>query len=358
MLREPGWITRRQLLVGAGGMGAVLAAYARSTAAAPGLGFFDERRKLLGRRDWLNTQPLAAGDLQGKVVLVNIWTYSCINSLRPLPYVRAWAEKYRDHGLVVVGVHTPEFEFEKDPVNVRAALARQDVRYPVVLDNDHAIWNAFGNSAWPAFYFIDARGQIQRRLAGEGGYDSSERLLQRLLTEATGAPAAGPLVNVVGSGAQAPPDWDQLGSPETYVGYAQATGFSSPGGAKRGKVAVYERPTQLSQNRWDLGGAWDVGREFASASGPGATIAYRFHARDLNLILGPPRDGGPVRFRVRLDGAAPGPDHGADIDANGAGRIDEPRMYQLIRQVRPIADSTFQIEFLDLGARAYDFTFG
>jgi thiol-disulfide isomerase/thioredoxin len=352
--------TRRLVVAGAvAGLGSVLtSSCAPAATVGPGLSQFDARRKLLDRRDWLNSAPLAAKDLQGRVVLVNIWTYSCINSLRPLPYVRAWAEKYRDRGLLVVGVHTPEFAFERDPANVRAALTRQGVTYPVVLDNDYAIWNAFANDAWPAFYFIDAQGQIKGRKAGEGGYQASERLLQQLLSAARGGAVGDPLVDVVGAGDQASPDWDDLDSSETYVGYARATGFASVGGVRRDSVAAYERPAQLPRNQWGLAGAWNVGSEFATVSEPGARIAFRFHARDLNLILGPPPNAGPARIRVRLDGAAPGPNHGDAIDAAGDGLVDQPRMYQLVRQTRPVADSTCEIEFLDSGARAYDFTFG
>jgi len=318
----------------------------------------DPARALAGGRDWLNSPPLRPEDLRGKVVLVNFWTYTCINSLRPLPYVRAWADKYRDRGLVVIGVHTPEFGIEKDIANVRRAVAELGVGYPVVLDSEYRIWNAFGNSAWPAFYFVGADGRVRRQVLGEGNYDQSERLLQSLLSEARGAPVTDPIAPVAGVGAQAAPDWDDVGSGETYVGHAKAEGFASEGGLRRGVAAVYRQPAQLRLNHWGLGGEWKVGPEFATLTGATGVIAFRFHARDLNLVLAPAADGRPVRFRVRIDGADPGAGHGFDTDAQGAGRIGAPRMYQLVRQSGAISDRTFEIEFLDPGASAYVFTFG
>jgi thiol-disulfide isomerase/thioredoxin len=313
---------------------------------------------LLGSRPWLNTPPLRAEDLRGKVVLVNFWTYSCINSLRPLPYLRAWAEKYKDRGLVVVGVHTPEFGFEKDLANVRRNTAAQGVGYPVVLDSDYEIWRAFDNNAWPAFYFIGADGKVRRQVLGEGGYDKSERLIQQLLAEAGRAPVPSGLVAARGAGVQAAPDERDLGSPETYVGYGQATSFASPGGMKRDKPNLYRTAPAPPLNYWSLGGDWTVGREFATADAPSARIAFRFHARDLHLVMGPASRDHPIRFRVTIDGKPPGADHGVDVDAEGFGRLQEPRMYQLVRQARPVTDRTFQIEFLEAGARAYVFTFG
>ncbi|HLZ84354.1 MAG TPA: redoxin family protein, partial [Caulobacteraceae bacterium] len=266
---------------------------------------------------WLNGPPLGPEDLRGKVVLVNFWTYSCINSLRPLPYVRAWAAKYRDRGLVVIGVHTPEFAFEKDLANVRRAVAGLGVGYPVVLDSDFAIWRAFDNQAWPAFYFIGADGRVRGRRLGEEGYDQSERLIQKLLTEAHGKPVTDAIVPVAGSGPQAAPDRRDLSSEETYVGFAKATGFASDGGLKLDAARLYQAPRRLDRNTWSLAGRWTVGGEFATLSAASGTIAYRFHARDLNLVLAPPPDGRPVRLRVRIDGAAPGADHGFDVDAQG-----------------------------------------
>ena len=313
---------------------------------------------LLAGKEWLNTPRLRPQDLRGKVVLVNFWTYSCINSLRPLPYVREWARKYKDRGLVVVGVHTPEFGFEKDLTNVRRAVGDLGVGYPVVLDSDYATWRAYANEAWPAFYFIDAKGRVRDRKLGESGYEESERLLQKLLAEANGAPVTDPIVPIAGTGSQAAPDWANLDSGETYVGYAKATGFRSEGGLVRDKPRLYRAPGQLAKNTWSLTGAWRAGDEFATLTGATGAIAYRFHARDLNLVMAPPPDGRTIRFRVRIDGQAPGPDHGFDTDAEGWGRLDAPRMYQLVRQTGSVRDRTFEIQFLDPGARAYVFTFG
>jgi thiol-disulfide isomerase/thioredoxin len=313
---------------------------------------------VLGARQWLNTPPLRAQDLRGKVVLVNFWTYSCINSLRPLPYVRTWAEKYKDRGLVVIGVHTPEFGFEKDVGNITRANAALGVRYPVAVDSDRRIWDAFNNQAWPGFYFIGADGRVRRQMLGEGGYDKSERLLQQLLTEARGAPVADRIVAVTGQGPQAAPDAPNLRSPETYVGYAQAEDFASPGGLKFDVRNAYRTPPSLPINHWSLAGPWTVGGEFATLNGPPGAISYRFHARDLHLVMGPSSRERPIRYRVTIDGAPPGADHGFDVDAAGRGLIREPRMYQLVRQKRAVADRTFKIEFLDPGVRAYVFTFG
>jgi thiol-disulfide isomerase/thioredoxin len=312
---------------------------------------------LIGARQWLNTDPLQAADLRGKVVLVNFWTYSCINSLRALPYVRAWADKYKDRGLVTVGDHAPEFGFEHDITNVRRATSLYDVRYPVTPDNDFTIWNAFDNDGWPAFFLIGADGRVRQRMLGEGDYDKIERTIQRLLDEANGSPGASDLVNVVGEGVQAPPDLDDLLSPETYVGYAKAENFASPGGLAAGAKA-YTAPTTLRLNHWGFAGVWNVSGEFATLSAAPGGIRFRFHARDLHLVLGPSVPGQLARFRVKLDGASPEADHGIDVDPDGEGRVQEPRLYQLIRQTRPVVDRTFEIEFLDPGVRAYVFTFG
>jgi thiol-disulfide isomerase/thioredoxin len=315
------------------------------------------QRAFAGPRPWLNTSPLRPEELRGKVVLVNFWTYSCVNSARALPYVKAWAEKYKDQGLVVIGVHTPEFAFEKDIANVRQATAAARIGYPVVLDNDFEIWRAFGNEAWPAFYFIDADGRVRRSILGEGRYDQSEWLIQKLLSEANGTPVSRQIVDIIGEGAQAPPDDRDLASPETFIGYARARGFASADGTKEDASSRYAIPASLALNTWALAGDWAVGEEFATATSASSHIAYRFHARDLHLVMGPPARG-PVRFRVTLDGQAPGPDHGVDVDAEGWGRIDKPRMYQLIRQSESIQDRTFAIEFFESDVRAYDFTFG
>jgi thiol-disulfide isomerase/thioredoxin len=313
---------------------------------------------LLAARQWLNTPPFQPRDVRGKVVVVNFWTYSCINCLRALPYVRAWAATYRDRGLVVVGVHTPEFAFEKDLGNIGKALRSLGVSYPVAIDSDYAIWRAFDNLAWPALYFIGADGRIRHQVQGEGGYAQSERLIQQLLSEAGGAPAAGELAAISAEGAQAAADPRDLRSPETYIGYGQTRGFASPGGMIQDAASLYRAPPAPSLNQWGLGGVWTVGEEFATAGAPSGGITCRFHARDLHLVLAPATPGRGVRFRVRIDGAAPGADHGADVDADGWGTVRDGRLYQLVRQTGPVADRTFQIEFLDPGVRAYAFTFG
>lgn len=307
---------------------------------------------------WINTAPLRPSDLAGKVVLVNFWTYTCINSLRPLPYLRAWADKYGDRGLVVLGVHTPEFSFERELPRVRQAVAEQGVAYPVVLDNDFAIWRSFDNSAWPGFYFVDARGRVRHRRLGEDDYARSERVIQDLLGEARGARITDPILPVPGQGAQAAPDWADLASPETYAGYAKAENFAGGGGLRRGVVAGYAPPQRLPLNGWALSGRWDVQPEFAALAEAGGSIAFRFHARDLHLVMSPGVDERPTRFRVRIDGAEPRADHGVDVDAEGWGEVREARMHQLVRQSGPIRDRTFEIEFQGAGPRAYCFTFG
>jgi thiol-disulfide isomerase/thioredoxin len=305
---------------------------------------------------WVNVSlPL---DLRGKVVLVNFWTYSCINSLRPLPYLRAWAEKYRNDGLVVVGVHAPEFGFEKDLDNVRHAAVELGVNYPVLLDRDLAVWRAFGNQGWPGFYFIDATGHVRDYRLGEGHYAESERLIQQLLAEAKGASISKTISAVDGKGAQAAPDWTDLGSPETYIGYGQSRNFSSLEHIGKDMPRQYRAPATMPRNHWNLGGTWSVGRESAELRSPSGTIGYRFHARDLHLVLGAAPDGRPVRFRVTIDGAAPGADHGTDTDEQGWGTVGEDRLYQLVRQARSVTDRNFEITFFAPGVRAYAFTFG
>ncbi|MGH6944278.1 MAG: cytochrome c biogenesis protein DipZ [Geminicoccaceae bacterium] len=312
---------------------------------------------LSGAVAWLNSPPLTADGLKGKVVLVDFWTYSCINCLRAIPYVRAWAEKYRDQGLVVIGVHSPEFAFEKNIDNVRKAVANLDIHYPVAIDNNYAIWRAFHNQYWPAHYFIDAQGRIRHHHFGEGDYEESERVIQELLAEAGRASPATGLVSVKASGAEAAPDISDLRSPETYIGYARAENFISPGGAVRDTPHVYTAPTPRL-NQWALSGNWTIGKEHAVLNQKGGAIVFRFHARDLHLVLGPAANGDPVRFRISLDGAAPGESHGTDVDAEGRGVVTRQRLYQLVRQHGAISDHTFEIRFLDLGARAYAFTFG
>jgi thiol-disulfide isomerase/thioredoxin len=311
---------------------------------------------LAGAGEWINSPPLAPAGLRGKVVLVDFWTYSCINWRRQLPYVRSWAEKYRDYGLVVIGVHTPEFPFEEDAALVRAAVSELKVPYPVVMDNEHRIWGAFANNAWPALYFIDAAGRVRHVVLGEGEYAESERLLQQLLAEAGANAVPRDLVAGAGKGAEAPADLVNLKSPETYVGYERTVNFASLAGIVPDKSSTYAIARKLRLNEWGLSGAWLVEGQRAIATAAHAGIAFRFHARDLHLVMG--RQGAPVRFRVFLDGHAPGADHGLDVDEMGYGIATKPAMYQLIRQEGPVTDRNFYIEFVDVDAEAYSFTFG
>ena len=311
---------------------------------------------LTGATTWLNTPPLTTEQLRGKVVVVDFWTYSCINCLRSIPYVKAWAEKYKDQGLVVIGVHTPEFAFEKSQANVRQNVRRLGVTYPVAMDNDFAVWRAFRNQYWPAHYFIDAQGRIRHHHFGEGDYEGSERVIQQLLKEA-GAQVDGRTVQVDARGAEVAADFAQVDSPETYVGYARAENFRSPGGLARDTIKTYAAaPLQL--NGWSLSGRWRVTREHADLQDAGGKVAFRFKARDLHLVMGSGRAGATPRFRVRIDGQAPGADAGMDIDAQGMGRVDGERLYQLVRQAGPVRERTFEIEFLDPGAQVFAFTFG
>ncbi|HEX3397534.1 MAG TPA: cytochrome c biogenesis protein DipZ [Steroidobacteraceae bacterium] len=308
---------------------------------------------------WLNSTPLTAEGLRGKVVAVDFWTYSCINCLRALPYVESWYDKYKNHGLVVIGVHAPEFAFEKDPGNVRRAVADLKITYPVPLDNDYAIWQAFNNQYWPATYFIDASGRIRAHHFGEGNYDESEQIIRKLLTEAGQQDLPPPgMGQPKAVGIQAPPDEAHDQSPETYVGYRRAENFASPGGFVQDQGHAYAAPAALKLNQWALGGSWSVDPEKAVLSAVGGKIEFRFYARDLHLVLGPGSEGKPIRFRVTLDGAAPGANHGADTDSGGTGTIDHQRLYQLIRQSGDIGEHVFSIEFLDPGVQAYSFTFG
>jgi cytochrome c biogenesis protein CcdA/thiol-disulfide isomerase/thioredoxin len=309
-------------------------------------------------RQWFNSLPLQPGDLAGKVVIVNFWTYSCINCLRVLPHVRAWARNYGPRGLVVVGVHTPEFAFEKDAASVRKALRSLSISYPVAIDNDFGIWRSFGNQAWPALYFFDADGRLRHRVLGEGDYEHSEKVIEQLLTDAGSGPASGPSVPIVGQGPEAAPDASNLRSGETYIGYAQASGFASPGGIHQDAAALYRPASALGTNRWSLSGTWTIGGEFATLNAAGGRIAYRFHARDLHLVLAPASGDHIIRFRVTLDGKPPGVDHGTDVDADGWGSVQDGRLYQLIRQSGRIGDRNFEIEFFGTGVRAYAFTFG
>lgn len=313
-----------------------------------------------GAVEWLNSPPLSAAGLRGKVVLVDFWTYSCINCLRSLPYIRAWADKYRDQGLVVIGVHAPEFAFEKNIANVKAAVKDLGISYPVAIDNDYAIWRAFGNQYWPAHYFIDANGKIRYHHFGEDEYAQSEQVIQQLLAEAGHTGVARDIVKAQTEGAQMQADTAQMQSPETYVGYARASNFSAAGGQAQvhDHAQVYVLPASLGLNQWGLDGNWQVQGEKAVLESGSGRIAYRFHARDLHLVLGPGASGKPVRFRILIDGKPPGADHGSDSDAGGEGTVVEERLYQLIRQKDAGADHLFQIEFLDPGAEAFAFTFG
>ena len=320
----------------------------------------DEGRfpELDGATEWLNTAPLSTAGLRGKVVLIDFWTYTCINWLRTAPYIRAWAGKYRDQGLVVIGVHSPEFEFEKDVANVRRAVSDLNVGFPVAVDRDHAIWRAFRNRYWPAIYFIDAEGRIRYHQFGEGGYIEAERVIQRLLTEAGATGVPRDLVSVSGVGVEAGPDWDNLQSPENYLGIDRTQNFAASGGAGWGRSQNYGAPQELRLNQWALAGDWTMRNDSVALRAAGGRIVYRFHARDLHLVLKPLSPGQPVRFRIRLDGQPPGAAHGADVDEQGNGILVEPRLYQLIRQPGAIGERQFEIEFLDPGVEAYAFTFG
>jgi thiol-disulfide isomerase/thioredoxin len=308
-----------------------------------------------GATGWLNSAPLMARDLSGKVVLVNFWTYTCINWLRQLPYVRAWAAKYSNQGLVVIGVHTPEFSFEHDGDNVRWAVQDMRVGYPVAIDSDYAVWRAFDNYYWPALYIADAQGRLRHHYFGEGEYQRSEMIIQQLLLEA-GFETSRDMVSVDASGLEAPADWATLRSPENYTGYRRTENFASPGGVLPDEPGSYTIPAQLRLNDWALSGDWTMKPEATRLNAANGQIAYRFHARDLNLVMG--RAAAAVRFQVRLDGQQVDEANGTDVDGQGQGIVVEPRLYQLIRQHGPVTEHTFEITFLDPGAEAYAFTFG
>jgi cytochrome c biogenesis protein CcdA/thiol-disulfide isomerase/thioredoxin len=310
-----------------------------------------------GATVWLNSPPLTAEELKGKVVLVDFWTYSCINCLRVIPYVRAWAEKYKDQGLIVIGVHTPEFAFEQNVANVKRAVADLKIAYPVAIDNDYSIWRAFGNEYWPAHYFIDAQGRVRYHHFGEGNYDHSERVIQLLLEEAGKSNVSTGLVSVSASGAEAASDSGSVGSPETYIGYRRAENFASPGGAANEVAHVYTAGMPRL-NEWSLSGDWTIGGEHADLNAKDGAIVYRFHARDVHLVLGPAPGHDQIRFRVTIDGEPPADNHGTDVDAEGLGIVNGQRLYQLVRQHGTITDRTVEIRFLDPGVQAYAFTFG
>src|ERR1700733_1342957 len=313
---------------------------------------------LSGATAWINSPPLTLASLRGKVVLVDFWTYSCINCLRTLPYIKAWNEKYQNSGLMIVGVHTPEFPFEKDEANVRKAVKDLGILYPVPMDNNYKIWRSFNNEYWPADYFIDATGNIRFHHFGEGAYDESERWIRTLLEEANHAPIPEGLTKVAASGTEGAADSDDVQSPETYVGYARAQNFASPGGLNQDDAQVYRAPDGLKLNQWAFAGNWKDEDQVSTSLAADTGISFRFHARDLHLVLGPPTDGKAVRFHVTIDGHAPGADHGVDTDAEGNGVVTDDRLYQLIRQQGRIHDHTFRVEFLAPGVRAYSFTFG
>lgn len=312
---------------------------------------------LEGAVAWINSEPLRREQLAGKVVLVQFWTYTCINWRRTMPYVRAWSSKYQQNGLVVIGVHTPEFAFEADVAHVREATAEIGIHFPIAVDSNYAIWRAFDNAYWPAMYFIDARGRIRHAQFGEGDYDTAERTLQQLLSEAGKAPFDSSLVKVTGNGAETAPDWTNLRSEETYLGYERAERFASQGKVQHNAALSYAVPNALGADQWALGGRWTWRADRVVVEERGARIVLRFYARDVHLVMGAGTRA-QVRFRVRLDGRAPGAEHGADVDADGSGVVREPRMYQLLRQSAPIEPRQIEIEFLDAGAELFDFTFG
>ena len=311
-----------------------------------------------GATGWLNSPPLSPAGLRGHVVVVDFCTYTCINWLRQLPYVRAWATKYASQGLVTIGVHTPEFSFEHDIGNVRRAIATMDVTYPMALDSDYAVWDAFANRYWPALYFVDTEGRIRHHRFGEGDYERSELVIQDLLAEAGATDADAGLVSVAGIGPEAEAAWDDLLSAETYLGYERTGDFASPGGMVRDARHVYEAPQRLELNHWSLAGDWTSEAERVISYEPNGRIELAFHARDVHLVMGPAAPGGSGRFRVSIDGEEPGGSAGSDIADSGDGALDQPRMYQLVRQSGQVVDRVFAIEFLDGGAAAFAFTFG
>jgi thiol-disulfide isomerase/thioredoxin len=334
------------------------AAHPMATTSAPRLVAAAETLPLGGATEWINSPPLQLSELRGKVVLVNFWTFTCINWLRQLPYVRAWAEKYQKQGLVVIGVHSPEFEFEKNLDDIRHSARQLRVEYPIAVDNDHAIWRAFHNRAWPALYLIDAQGRLRHHHFGEGAYEEAERAIQQLLAEAGSGRGEQGLVAVDPAGSEAAADWDNLKSPENYLGYERTENFAFRRAIRKDVPALYDGMASLPLNGWSVTGTWTMGPEFATLNEPAGSIAYRFHARDAHLVMAPSVAGRAIRFRVTLDGAPPGVHRGADVDAEGWGTLQEGRLYQLVRQSGEIVDRRLEIEFLEPGVRAYAFTFG
>ena len=313
---------------------------------------------LAGATGWLNSPPLTPSGLEGKVVLIDFWTYTCINWRRTLPYLKAWAQRYEKAGLIVVGVHTPEFPFEHDPENVREQSTKIGVDYPSAVDSDYAVWRAFRNEYWPALYVFDAQGRLRHHHFGEGGYAETESVILKLLAEAGQKHVEPRPAPVTVGGFELAADWSKVRSSETYLGEARGDGFASPGGIRAREQHLYARPARLRLNEWALSGTWTVAEDRVRLEQAGGRLAYRFHARDVNLIMGPATRGGAIRFRVFLDGTPPGAAHGLDVDVAGNGIANEQRMYQLIRQPGSIGDRDFEIEFEELGAEAFDFTFG
>jgi thiol-disulfide isomerase/thioredoxin len=326
--------------------------------AAADLPFEGTIGSLDGAVAWLNSEPLTPGALRGKVVVVQFWTYTCINWLRTQAYYRAWSQRYRDKGLVTIGVHTPEFKFEHDLDNVRWAVQARKIDYPVAVDSDFEVWQAFANHYWPALYFVDADGRIRHHRFGEGDYERSEMVIRQLLVDAGAKDLPEGLSVIQPSGDEVQADWEDLGSPESYLGYEQENGFDAPGGIAQDRPHTYSAPTRLRLNRWSLTGDWTVRSDASALNSPNGRIAFQFHARDVNLVMGPARRGTTVPFRVFLDGEIAGAAHGADVGSDGTGAVVQQRMYQLIRQTRPIAERRFEIQFLDPGAEGFCFTFG
>jgi thiol-disulfide isomerase/thioredoxin len=314
--------------------------------------------ELDGATAWLNSEPLTPAGLRGKVVVLEFCTYSCINWLRTVPYVRGWAEKYADHGLVVIGAHSPEFEFEHDVDSIRRALEAMGIEYPIAVDNDFAVWRAFENNAWPALYFADAEGRIRHEHDGEEDYERSEQVIQQLLGDAGFDGFSQDLVSVDAGGVYAPADWETLRSPESYVGYERAQNFASPEGLAFDESRVYSDPSQLRLNEWSLSGGWTVGRQIAELNEANGRIGFQFQARDVNLVMGGRDPETPVRFEIRIDGQPPGAAHGLDVDEQGNGTVAEARLYQLVRQPDTATEHLVEITFLDDGVQAYVFTFG